>query len=398
LFVAALKGLAEVVALLLSAGARDLEAHLEFRHGVTVVQIAVQGAHAEVLRVLVDRGHEVDRGDPTVRSLLSPTPRTRSTHSESSWPDPLNFLGFPLLFLAACMGFPLACDYYLDEKRTERTAPRAKRASKASKAKARQKTRARSVADQEKAAPAAAGSEPEPEPEAEPAPETAPEPEPEPEPAAAPEPAPAPEPEPEPPSPPRDYEAAGAEESKGTEEVDPTVRALLVSLGLAALEPTFADHMVDADSLPLLTTEDLVEDMGLPLASALSVVEAMRAVSEASAKKLAMQDVFDDIARHQAIVEAELADHRAELERLKIRREEVPERLVCPITFELMKDPVIASDGHTYERCAIEQWFERARTSPVTNEPVPDVCLLPNHMAKSMIAEFLEHSRATRGA
>jgi hypothetical protein len=124
----------------------------------------------------------------------------------------------------------------------------------------------------------------------------------------------------------------------------------------------------------------------------------MRAVSEASAKKLAMQDVFDDIARHQAIVEAELADHRAELERLKIRREEVPERLVCPITFELMKDPVIASDGHTYERCAIEQWFERAQTSPVTNEPVPDVCLLPNHMAKSMIAEFLDHSRATRGA
>ena len=156
--------------------------------------------------------------------------------------------------------------------------------------------------------------------------------------------------------------------------------------------------MVDADSLPLLTTEDLVEDMGLPLASALSVVEAMRAVSEASAKKLAVQDVFDDIARHQAVVEAELADHRAELERLKIRREEVPERLVCPITFELMKDPVFASDGHTYERCAIEQWFERAQTSPVTNEPVPDVCLRPNHMAKSMIAEFLEHSRATRGA
>jgi len=194
-------------------------------------------------------------------------------------------------------------------------------------------------------------------------------------------------------APPRDYEAAGAEESKGAEEVDPTVRALLASLGLSSYESTFAEHLVDAAALPLMTVEDFVEEMDIPVTVAVSIVEAMRAVSEASAKKLAVQEVFDDIARHQAVVEAELADHRAELERLRIRRDEVPESFACPITTELMKDPVFAADGHTYERCAIAQWFERAQTSPTTNEPI-GTNLIPNHAMKSMISEFLDHSRA----
>ena len=30
---------------------------------------------------------------------------------------------------------------------------------------------------------------------------------------------------------------------------------------------------------------------------------------------------------------------------------------ICPITGDIMKDPVIGSDGHTYERSAIEQWL-----------------------------------------
>jgi len=30
-----------------------------------------------------------------------------------------------------------------------------------------------------------------------------------------------------------------------------------------------------------------------------------------------------------------------------------PEWLVCPVTMELMMDPVVAADGHTYEREAL---------------------------------------------
>ena len=37
---------------------------------------------------------------------------------------------------------------------------------------------------------------------------------------------------------------------------------------------------------------------------------------------------------------------------------------------EVMQDPVIASDGHTYERAAIMEWFARKDTSPMTNQRV----------------------------
>jgi hypothetical protein len=36
--------------------------------------------------------------------------------------------------------------------------------------------------------------------------------------------------------------------------------------------------------------------------------------------------------------------------------------MTCPITLSPFVDPVIASDGHTYERCAIEAWFRAGHT------------------------------------
>lgn len=49
---------------------------------------------------------------------------------------------------------------------------------------------------------------------------------------------------------------------------------------------------------------------------------------------------------------------------------------------DLFKDPVIASDGFTYERYAIEDWLTRKATSPMTNEPLVHKFLIPNHNAK----------------
>lgn len=43
---------------------------------------------------------------------------------------------------------------------------------------------------------------------------------------------------------------------------------------------------------------------------------------------------------------------------------------VCPIGLELMEDPVLASDGHSYDRCHILKWFSVSKTSPVTNMPI----------------------------
>ena len=62
--------------------------------------------------------------------------------------------------------------------------------------------------------------------------------------------------------------------------------------------------------------------------------------------------------------------------------------LVCPITFSLFSDPVIAEDGHTYERSAIIDWIQHKNTSPLTREPITIEGLRPNHLVRSLVNDF----------
>jgi hypothetical protein len=59
---------------------------------------------------------------------------------------------------------------------------------------------------------------------------------------------------------------------------------------------------------------------------------------------------------------------------------------VCPITKELMRDPVVASDCYTYERRAIEEWMSRSMISPKTGTPLPNKELVPNLTLRASIS------------
>lgn len=68
-----------------------------------------------------------------------------------------------------------------------------------------------------------------------------------------------------------------------------------------------------------------------------------------------------------------------------------PDAICCPITQEIMVDPVLlVGDGHTYERAAISTWLREHDTSPLTNDVLPDLMLVPNHAVKKMTAEWYE--------
>ena len=67
-----------------------------------------------------------------------------------------------------------------------------------------------------------------------------------------------------------------------------------------------------------------------------------------------------------------------------------PEGFVCPITGEVMEDPVIASDGHTYERSAIVAWFAKSLVSPMTNQPLDTKMVFPNVALRGQIISFVE--------
>ena len=71
-------------------------------------------------------------------------------------------------------------------------------------------------------------------------------------------------------------------------------------------------------------------------------------------------------------------------------RETLQEQFICPISHEIMIDPVVAPDGHTYERVQIEAWFASHSTSPSTNARLESKSLVPNHALRKTIGVFYD--------
>ncbi|KAF7829484.1 U-box domain-containing protein 15 [Senna tora] len=69
----------------------------------------------------------------------------------------------------------------------------------------------------------------------------------------------------------------------------------------------------------------------------------------------------------------------------------IPHEFLCPITLEIMTDPVIIASGQTYERESIEKWFESNRnTCPKSRQPLPHLSVAPNYALKNLILVWCE--------
>ena len=62
---------------------------------------------------------------------------------------------------------------------------------------------------------------------------------------------------------------------------------------------------------------------------------------------------------------------------------------VCWKLQEPYKDPVIAHDGYTYERTAIEQWLQIKSISPVSGQPLSNMLLIPNRVITAIALDCI---------
>ena len=58
---------------------------------------------------------------------------------------------------------------------------------------------------------------------------------------------------------------------------------------------------------------------------------------------------------------------------------------------DIFIEPVVAEDGHTYERDAIKKWLENHNTSPLTNKMLYSKRLIPNHNLHAQMIEYAEN-------
>ncbi|XP_021452728.1 WD repeat, SAM and U-box domain-containing protein 1 isoform X4 [Oncorhynchus mykiss] len=132
------------------------------------------------------------------------------------------------------------------------------------------------------------------------------------------------------------------------------VLAWLSEEGLEELVTTFTTNNIDGPELLCLTKETLA--------------------SELSIESVGLRG---KVLRKVEALKAELTGLDA------------PDEFLCPITREVMKDPVIAADGYSYEREAIESWISaKNRSSPMTNLPLPTTLVMPNRSLKTAIGRW----------
>ena len=71
-----------------------------------------------------------------------------------------------------------------------------------------------------------------------------------------------------------------------------------------------------------------------------------------------------------------------------------PDSFCCPISREIMSDPVVTYDGQTYERKEIQEWFDRGNnTSPITNLQLKYLTLAPNHALRNAIQDWMKPTK-----
>ncbi|KAH0764309.1 hypothetical protein KY285_000180 [Solanum tuberosum] len=69
---------------------------------------------------------------------------------------------------------------------------------------------------------------------------------------------------------------------------------------------------------------------------------------------------------------------------------QVPSYFICPISLELMKDPITISTGITYDRENIEKWIfsEKKNTCPATKQSLTCIELTPNVTLRRLIQSW----------
>ncbi|KAG8382788.1 hypothetical protein BUALT_Bualt05G0113700 [Buddleja alternifolia] len=72
----------------------------------------------------------------------------------------------------------------------------------------------------------------------------------------------------------------------------------------------------------------------------------------------------------------------------------IPDDFLCPISLELMRDPVIVATGQTYERSYIQRWIDCGNTTcPKTQQKLRHLTLTPNYVLRSLISQWcLKHN------
>lgn len=150
---------------------------------------------------------------------------------------------------------------------------------------------------------------------------------------------------------------------------------------------------------------DLVEGVGPSSEILVKIAEglSLRSNEEILIEAVALEKLKENAEQSEKIEEAEYIEHMIALvtrmhERLILIKQSescspvpIPADFCCPLSLELMTDPVIVASGQTYERTFIKNWINLGLTvCPKTRQTLAHTNLIPNYTVKALIANWCE--------
>eukprot|EP00252_Welwitschia_mirabilis_P024210 TRINITY_DN7095_c0_g1_i1.p1 TRINITY_DN7095_c0_g1~~TRINITY_DN7095_c0_g1_i1.p1 ORF type:complete len:1010 (-),score=164.38 TRINITY_DN7095_c0_g1_i1:219-3248(-) len=200
-------------------------------------------------------------------------------------------------------------------------------------------------------------------------------------------------------------QAKSVSERIGFEYLDSRDQILCNSFGESALVSIVSDH-----SLIIKKAEQIAESLKMSLYSEGFRAELGRlreerneaAVSRGKVHSLYLDQFIAllDIALKAKSGEKKISNASSERRRNHPYHRDVPmlplQSFICPITKDVMQDPVQIESGQTYERSAIERWFHEGHTRCPTGVELKNTKMKPNYALKQSIEEWRERNYKIR--
>ncbi|CAA2968595.1 U-box domain-containing 15-like [Olea europaea subsp. europaea] len=105
-----------------------------------------------------------------------------------------------------------------------------------------------------------------------------------------------------------------------------------------------------------------------------------------------VKDLLEKFKQIVGIEESGILDYSVSLTSLERSKSLlIPHEFLCPITLEIMTDPVIIATGQTYERQSIQKWLNSGhKTCPKTGQTLNHLILAPNFALRNLILHWCE--------
>mmetsp|Transcript_32159 Transcript_32159/g.74254 ORF Transcript_32159/g.74254 Transcript_32159/m.74254 type:complete len:662 (+) Transcript_32159:1434-3419(+) len=161
------------------------------------------------------------------------------------------------------------------------------------------------------------------------------------------------------------------------EELDTDLVSFLKMYGLAHLVELFAGEELDTQSLLLVGEEDLAE-----------INVSARDIPRVMEMKDALERYIREDEDSTNVAAGDGGGGGA------VELDDYPPEFVCPITHDLMENPVVCADGISYSEADIREWLNRGHsTSPLTGAELAHLHLTPNYALKSQIARWRDEHK-----